>query len=96
MNTQHMFIHNACYSAVLETKGLDSFKRRVLLELLEKFRNVKPTNIYKFGKTLGTFEKEFINAGGDHDKLMKSIKEIRDQSYAQAVKATGLKIEKVK
>jgi len=95
MNIQHALIHNACLIEVADAsnKFTDAQKERLNV-LLKKFSNAKTWNIPNFSKTLGAFEKEFIDFGGDHDKLMENITKIRDETYISAAKMTGLKIVK--
>jgi len=61
--------------------------------LLDKFRSVKISNVWKFTKTLKAFEIAFIECGGNHVKLEESIKKIRDAQYIAAIQAVpGLKV----
>jgi len=94
MNTQQLLIDNACRIEVNEGNFTEEQKKR-LFELLDKFRSVKISNVWKFRKTLKAFEDAFIEFGGNHTKLEESIIKIRDNQYIAAIKAVpGLKVVK--
>ena len=97
MNPQHLLIYNACRILVLDTEAnrFSSEQKEELLQILDVFRDLKISNIFKFKKTVTKFEDTYCAYGGDHDKLMESIRNIRDQQYIAAIKAVhGLKITK--
>lgn len=96
MKTQHEFIVNACRIEVLaEYNHFNDAERQKLIELLDKFVSVKPTNIFKFSKTLYAFEDQFIKYNGNHDKLEEAITQIRDNAYLTAAKQIpGIQIVK--
>ena len=94
MNPQHLLIDNACRIEVNEGNFTESQKKQ-LFALLDKFRSIKISNVWKFTKTLKAFENAFIEFGGNHAKLEESTRKVRDAQYIAAIQAVpGLKVVK--
>lgn len=96
MKIQHDFIANACRIEVwAKYNRFSDQERQELIVLLDKFASVKPTNIFKFTKTLKAFEDRFVKYNGDHAKLEEAIKQIRDNAYMTISKQVpGIKLIK--